>query len=164
MALRRSARRGKELHDAVIRLAVAGSIQIGTGSEVLGHGQLGEYAPAFHHLRNPLSDDVRGLFVGDVLALEGDGAFGDVGFVHVVQAGDGSHRGGLAGAIGAEQGHDLTIGHLDRDPTQNEDHVVVHDFEVLDGQHFEYLGGVGGPEPTHTLVFLLNPPARSTLR
>jgi hypothetical protein len=56
------------------------------------------------------SDDAQGggvgaSSVGDVLAVEDDGAP-----LGVDQAGDGLEQGGLAGAVGAEQGHDLAAG------------------------------------------------------
>src|SRR5581483_904750 len=40
-------------------------------------------------------------------------------------------RGGLAGAVRAEQRDDLPLLHLERDALQHEDHVVVDDLDVL---------------------------------
>jgi hypothetical protein len=72
--------------------------------------------------------------VGDVVAAKGDPTLGDLGLVVLEQAGDGPQQRGLAGTVAPEEGHDLTLRHVERQPPQAEDHVVVEDLEVVDGQ------------------------------
>ncbi len=65
-------------------------------------------------------------------AVQLDLTLGDVSVVDVEEAGNGPQDGGLAGSVGAEEGHDLAVGDLERNPPQHQDDVVVNDFEVLD--------------------------------
>ena len=128
---------GKQSHHSLVRLVEPGTVEIGTGPEVLGHSHLGEDSPPFHDLTDALRNDVGRVLVGDIFTVEVHRALGDVAFVHVVQPGDRPHRRGLARTIGTEQGNDLAVGNLEGDPAQNQDHVVVDEFEVLDGKHLQ---------------------------
>jgi hypothetical protein len=58
------------------------------------------------------------------------------GFDH---AADGAHGGGLAGAVGADQGNHLALGHVDGDAMQDAD-LAITGFEVLNTQHCAVLG------------------------
>ena len=49
--------------------------------------------------------------------------------------GDGSHRRGLAGAVGADQGDDLALGDLERDPVEGLDLAVGEDDVLKLKQH-----------------------------
>jgi hypothetical protein len=55
--------------------------------------------------------------------------------VQAEQAGQGPQGRGLAGAVGAEEGDDGAVGHREADPLEDQQDVVVDDFQVLDGEH-----------------------------
>ncbi|MEZ5208836.1 MAG: hypothetical protein R2690_18110 [Acidimicrobiales bacterium] len=100
-------------------------------AQVLGDAQRREHAlAAGHHGDAELGDLVR-RGVGDVTALEDDGA--GVGLDH---AGDGLQQGRLAGAVGAEQRHDLALVDLDVDVEEDLDVAVAH-VELADQQLLE---------------------------
>ena len=61
-----------------------------------------------------------------------DLAFGDITLVNIEQAADRPEGSRLAGSVGTEQGHDLTVRDLETDPAQDQNHVVVDDLEILD--------------------------------
>ena len=61
-------------------------------------------------------------------------ALGDVAALGAQQARDGLERGGLAGAVGPEEGDDAPLGDPQRDALQHEDHVVVDHLDVVDRQ------------------------------
>ena len=63
-----------------------------------------------------------------------DRALGHVAALGAEQTGDGLERGGLAGAVGPEEGDDAPLGDAQRDALQHEDHVVVDDLDVVDRQ------------------------------
>ena len=62
-------------------------------------------------------------------------ALGDLGVVDLQQAGHAPEQGGLAGAVGAEQRHDLAVRDAQAHPAQGQHHVVVHDLEISCCQH-----------------------------
>ena len=70
----------------------------------------------------------------NAVAAEEDLALGHLATLGAEQVRDRLQRGGLAGAVRAEERDDLAFGHLERDPPQHEDHVVVDDLDVVDGQ------------------------------
>ena len=70
----------------------------------------------------------------DALALEGDAALGDPRIVDAEEAGDGAQRGGLAGAVGAEQRDDLAARDRERDALQRRDGAVIDHLELVDAQ------------------------------
>jgi hypothetical protein len=88
-----------------------------------------EHPPAFRRMRQAQLGDVVGLKPGDVLAPEGDLALG-----RRDHSADGAHGGGLAGAIAADQRHDLALGHLQRNAVQHFD-LAVACMQVRDGKH-----------------------------
>jgi hypothetical protein len=51
----------------------------------------------------------------------------------VYQPGDGAKRGALAGAVRADQGHDLAFIDLDRDPSQGLD-MAIEAVNIMKGQ------------------------------
>jgi hypothetical protein len=103
--------------------------------QVLLDGELGEDAPALHHLADARPDDARRVEAVDRLPLEADRALGDRAAVDVEEARDRAQHGRLAGAVRAEQRDDRALGDLDRDALEHEDDVLVHDLEVLDDEH-----------------------------
>ena len=104
------------LLDAVLVIA-----QIRAHLQVFQHRQVGEHAAAFGRLGDTgLQHLVDGL-AQQLLAVIGDGAA-----VGLDEAGDGTQRGGLACAVGADQGDDLAVRHLKADAPQGLDAAVGH--------------------------------------
>jgi hypothetical protein len=104
-------------------------------AEVLLHRQLGEHPAALHHLADPGPDDRRGVELVDAPSVQLDPALGDLTPVQAEQPGHGPQGGGLAGAVGAEKGHDGAVGHREADPLEDQQDVVVDDLQVRDGEH-----------------------------
>jgi hypothetical protein len=66
-----------------------------------------EQAPPFRRLHQAAGGDLVGGQAVDARAVEGNGPL-----ARVHQARDGAERSGLAGAVGADEGHDLAGLHL----------------------------------------------------
>ena len=93
---------------------------VGAHLQVLGDREAGEDAPAFgHQAQAGLVHDVRGQ-VADVLAFQQH-----LALAGVQQAGDGAQGGGLAGAVGADEGDDLALLDREGDAHQGMDVAVV---------------------------------------
>ncbi len=90
------------------------------GLEVLLHRESGEHGLATGDLDDAGLGRLHGIGVGDVAAVEEDGAADGVD-----EAADGLEQGGFAGAVGAEQRDDLVLLHLDVDAEQDLDSVVL---------------------------------------
>jgi hypothetical protein len=73
-----------------------------------------------------------GREVFDALAAQLDAALGDLAALGLEQVGDGAQRGGLAGAVAAQNGRDLAFGHVERNALEHQDHVVVDDLDAVD--------------------------------
>jgi hypothetical protein len=99
---------------------------VAPSKQVVLDALLGEQPPALGRQRQPLAHDGIGRQAGDVLAGKADAALGDRG-----DAGDGVERRGLARTVGAEQRHDRTLRHFERD-VGHADQVAVLDLEMLD--------------------------------
>ena len=99
------------------------SIQPAT-PEVLGDGERREHALAAGHLDDAERGDLVGRGVGDVAAVEDDGAA-----IGRDDAGDRLQERGLAGAVGAEQGDDLALVDLEVDAEEHL-HVAVGHVEA----------------------------------
>ena len=126
---------GEQAVDPVQTLVEALVVRVGAEAEVLLDRQFGEDPSALEGLADSLAHDLGGGKVVNGLAVEGDLALGDLPILHVEDAADGAQRGGLAGAVGAEERHDLPVGDLQGDTTQHQDHIVVHDLDVLQCEH-----------------------------
>src|SRR5262249_26547191 len=102
---------------------------VGSEEQVVEHGQEGEQAPAFQHVRQAFARNAVGGQTVDALAAERDasGAGRD-------QARDGVHQRRLAGAVRPEDGDDLTVAHVHRRLPQDLE-VAIGDVEALDSQH-----------------------------
>src|SRR5919197_294575 len=105
----------------VDRLAVAavGALE-GANLEVLEHAQAREQPPAFRRLGDAPLDDVVGGGMRDVAALEANPSA-----PRAVEPVDRAERRRLAGAVRADQRHDLARLDLDRDALQRLDRAVV---------------------------------------
>src|SRR3954447_26587725 len=111
----------EELVDALEVLLDAGAVGALERAhlEVLEHAHAREEAPSLRRLRDSQLDDlVRGV-ADDRAALEAD-----VAGAGMVQPVDRPERRRLAGAVRAEQRHDLAGPHLERDPLQRLDRAV----------------------------------------
>jgi len=86
----------------------------------------------FHDLHHATLDEVGRRKVLDALAMQLDGALGDLATLPLEQVGDGAQRRRLARAVTAQDGHDAAFGHLQRDTLEHEDHVVVDDLDAVD--------------------------------
>src|SRR5262249_37811938 len=91
-----------------------------------------------HYLHDAAPDDFVGIFMMEALALELDRALGDVPALGTQQPRHRLERGGLAGAVGPEEGDDAPLGDLQRHALQHEDHVIVDHLDVIDGQERYY--------------------------
>src|SRR4051812_47099755 len=102
--------------------------------QVLVDGQAHERAAALGDVADPEPHDVLGRGPVDALAGEPDPAAGlDP---HVA---DRAQRGGLAGAVGPEQGDHPTVGDLERDPAQHGGRAVAG-VEVLQDEQSAHVG------------------------
>ena len=68
----------------------------------------------------------------DLGAIEYDRALGDLAALGVQQVGDRLQRGGLAGAVGAEQRHDAALRHRQRHALEHQDDVVVDHLDIVE--------------------------------
>ena len=108
--------------------------RIGADLEVFEHGHVGDDAPALHDLEDAAAHDLFGILVGDRLSVEGDVARDDLAVLGMQEARDRFQGRGLAGAIGAKQRDDLAFGNLQADAAQDENDIVIDDFDVFDSE------------------------------
>ncbi len=112
--------------------AVAGAAGIGAELKVLAHGQVGEDAASLRHQRDAGLDDLVRRHEAKLAAAERHRAAGKQRH----QAGNDPEQRALAGAVGAENDHDLAAVDLDVDVGKG--HVLA-----VGG------GGVGDPKQRH---------------
>ena len=86
----------------------------GAQRDVLAHGQAREHPPPLRHMTDAKANDGFRLQPQQRLALIPDRA-GEIGH----EAGDGAQGGAFAGAVRAEQGHDLPLLHIQRQPLEH---------------------------------------------
>ena len=84
---------------------------------------------AFRHQGQPLGDNPVRRKPRQVLPLEVDPA---AFYLH--QAGQGPQGGGFAGAVGADQGHNLALLHLEGNAFDGLDAAVTHT-QIINSQH-----------------------------
>src|SRR5690606_20293693 len=87
-----------------------------TDAEVLLDGEFLEDPPTLEDVLDPALGQGRGAQVAHRSAVEGHRALADLAVVDVEQPGERSEDGRLAGAVGAEQGDDPAVRHLERHP------------------------------------------------
>ncbi len=90
---------------------------------------------AHMHIESSLLTPRRFAEADDVRAVVEDGPGGDLAVFPGQKAGDGLQGRGFARAIGSEQGGDAALGDIQGQPLQDQDHVVVDDFQVHDLQN-----------------------------
>ena len=96
--------------------------------------------PPLHHLHHAALHQVGGRQVLDALAAQLDRALGHSAAFAAQQVGHSAQRGRLAGAIAAQNGHDLALGHIQGHALEHQDDVVVNDLDAVDVEN--YLGSV----------------------
>ena len=87
---------------------------IGPQFQVGGDAQGAEDPAAFGHQGQTQGDDALRGHVGEVMAGEIDGSLPGR-----QQSRNGAQGGGLAGAVAADQGHHLTLAHVERDALEH---------------------------------------------
>ena len=116
----------KELKDVVERTGdLAGGAGEAAHFQIFAHGHLLEHAPALGAERHAQRNHLAGRHADDVLAVKGH-----LAGARLEQAGDGVERGGLARAVGADEGDDLALVDLEGDALDGV-YVAVVDVHVL---------------------------------
>ena len=128
---------GEHRHHPVVCLGDGLPVAVGVrpGRQVLIDGQVGEDAPTLENLRDAGTHPLRRTEMADGLAVEAHRTLRDLARVDVEQPADGPQGGRLAGAVGAQERHDVAVRHLDGQAAQDEDHLVVDDLQVCDFEH-----------------------------
>ncbi len=109
--------------------------RVAAGQEVLLHRQVLEDVAALHHLDDAAPDHLGGVLAGGSRRRRNSMlALGHLAPLGPQQPRDGLERGGLARAVGPEEGDDALLGNLERHALQHEDHVVVDHLDVVDRQ------------------------------
>src|SRR5712692_4776077 len=86
----------------------------GTDQEILLHAEIAEDAPVFRHPAHAQSGDLVGRQPPQLSAIEAQRTADDIHPAH-----GGLERGGLAGAIAAEERHHLALARLERDAVKH---------------------------------------------
>ena len=113
------------------------------------HRHVGNDAPAFHHLEDAAAHDPVRIDAVDALAVEHDLAARDRAVLGLEQARNGLERRRLAGAVGAEQRHHGALRHVEAEPAQHQDHLVIDDLDVA---HREQRLGRARPPPKASIA------------
>ena len=120
---------GKEIVDPGEVVLQAVLAEIGPDFQVLQHREVGKDPPPFRHQGNALGHDAIRREGGDVLRLEVDAARGGL-----YQSGNGPQGGGLARAVGTDEGDDFPLRHLKGDVLDGFDAAVI-DPQAVNLQH-----------------------------
>ncbi|MCY1374930.1 hypothetical protein D9M69_623040 [compost metagenome] len=102
--------------------------------QVLFHRQRGEQAAPLRHLHHSLTHDGGRQRLFDGLAVQQDRALLDLAVFGIQHARHGLEDRGLARAVGAQQGHDLTWPDFQRHVTHGFDGSAVNHLDVVDGK------------------------------
>src|SRR5690606_34033997 len=109
------------------------------GEQVVVRREVLEDAPALEHVHEAHADPVRRAQRDDVLAGEVDLAASHGPALGRQQPADRLERGGLAGAVGAEEGDHAALLDIQRHPLDGEEHPVVGDLDIVEGQQAHFL-------------------------
>lgn len=122
---------GEQLEDVIHILSDTSLVlpEVGPHVEILGDGHVGEYPPALRDLYDPEREDPVRTHAVDGLAHEVD-----LAIARRHDTADGHERGGLAGAVRADQRHDLSLGQIQGDALERMDAAIVG-VEVLHLKH-----------------------------
>src|SRR5690606_5305974 len=103
-------------------------------SEILRHGQVWEYLVAFRNDRQPAPRDLVRRPVFQMRAAEENGSLGHARVVEPEKTGYGAQRRGLARPVGAENGDDLALAHLQAHSLYGRDRPLIDDLQLVDGK------------------------------
>src|SRR5499426_1254287 len=109
--------------------------RVGTDPQILLDGERLQHLASFHDLHHAPATDVLRIHTVDPPVGELDAAVGHAAALGLEQAGDCLQRRGLPRPVGAQQGDDLALGHLQRQPLEDEDDVAVDDLDVVQPEH-----------------------------
>src|SRR5258708_29896430 len=109
-----------------------GAAGVRAGKQVFLDGEVLEAVPPLHHLADAALHQLGRIEPVDTLAAEHDLALRHLAALRAQQVRDGLQRGGLAGAVGAEQRDDLALLHLERYALEDQDDMVVDDLDIAD--------------------------------
>ena len=79
--------------------------------------------------------------------VEFDIALGHLAAFGAKKIGNGFQGRRLAGTVGAEEGNDAPFGNLEGNALQHENHAIVNDLDIVDGQNRIHTGFVHGRSP-----------------
>ena len=96
---------------------------------------MAEAVAALHHLDAAAPHHLVGRKRLHFGAVEHDRALGDLAALGVKQIGDRLERGGLAGAVGAEERHNAAVRHRQRHALEHENDAVVDDLDIVEGEN-----------------------------
>ena len=97
--------------------------------------QMLEEFVSLKHLDDAYPDNLVGPHLVNALSVKLDATAGDLAILGAQQAGNRSERCGFACPVGSQEGHNLPLLDLNGDAAQDEDHVTVDHFNVVDFQH-----------------------------
>src|SRR5690606_9017829 len=123
-----------QLGEAGLRVAA----RIGGEQAVVGR-QVLEDPPALEHVHEAHADPVRRAQLDDVLAVEQDLPTPDRPALGRQKSADRLERGGLAGAVSAEEGDHAALLDIQRDSLDGEEHPVVGDLDIVEGEQAHFL-------------------------
>src|SRR3972149_4805198 len=107
---------------------------VGTGQEIILHGQVLEFAPSFHYLDDSSAYNLRSILAVDALPQEFDDPLGDFTPLGPQKIGDGLEGRAFAGPIGPKEGHKTSLRHLQGDPFQDQDDMLVDNLNIVDSE------------------------------
>src|SRR5256712_11885101 len=135
---------GVHLLEVLAQPGAEGAPGVRAGKQVFLDAQVLEAVPPLHHLADAALHQPGRIELVDALAAEHDLALRHLAALGAQQVRDGLQRGGLAGAVGAEQRDDLALLPLERHALEDQDDVVVDDLDIVDrqirarGDHFSF--------------------------
>src|ERR1700736_5139818 len=101
------------------------------GEQVVLNREMGEAMAAFHHLNAAAPYQLARRARVHLFTVEDDGALGHFTALGRQQVRDGLERGGFAGAVCAEERHDVALPPLTRPPLERRVNWVVADLGVV---------------------------------
>ena len=105
---------------------------VAAGQQIFFDGQVGKAVAAFHHLHHAALHQVGRRQVLNALAAQLNAAFGDRTALAGQQIADRTQGRGFARAVAAQDGHDLALGHLERNALEHQNDVVVNYLDAVD--------------------------------
>src|SRR3972149_6030411 len=105
---------------------------VGTGQEIILHGQVLEFAPSFHYLDDSSAYNLRSILAVDALPQEFDDPLGDFTPLCSQKIGDGLESRAFASPVRPEEGYKAPLRHLQGDPFQDQNDMLIDDLDIVD--------------------------------